>query len=122
MGFDHVALVPFCYTFIVLFSIIGFIVTERFQLFAWTQLGLLLLLPFVFLGVRKGWAWFGAYLALVLGSLVYDLLLRAPELPAGVAVASGRLASSVSCATSFPIPSPSACAPARPRSPTASRR
>jgi hypothetical protein len=119
MGFHDVALVPFAYTFIVLFSIIGFVVTERFGLFAWMQLGLLLLLPFVvqwqlggfvpaggvmlwsllaaigtfvFLGVRKGWAWFGAYLALVLGSLAYDLLFRTPVLPAGVAVPSGRLA------------------------------
>jgi hypothetical protein len=47
MGFHDVALVPFAYTFIVLFGIIGFVVTERFGLFAWMQLGLLLLLPLV---------------------------------------------------------------------------
>ncbi len=47
IGLPHVALVPFAYTFIVLFSIIGFIVSERFDLFARTQLSLLLLLPFV---------------------------------------------------------------------------
>ncbi|HET6522101.1 MAG TPA: adenylate/guanylate cyclase domain-containing protein [Geminicoccaceae bacterium] len=119
LGLHQVALVPFAYTFIVLFSIIGFIVSERFDLFAWTQLSLLLLLPyvcqwmiggfvpaggvmlwsllapigaFVFLGAAKGWAWFGVHALLATGSLVYDLLFRPPGLPAASVVGSGGVA------------------------------
>ena len=47
LGFHDVAIVPFAYAFIVLFSIAACVVAERFHLLAWIQLSLLLLLPFV---------------------------------------------------------------------------
>jgi class 3 adenylate cyclase len=47
---------------------------------------------FVFLGARKGWAWFAVYVALVAGSLSFDLVRRPPVLPPGVEVASGTMA------------------------------
>lgn len=119
LGFHQVALVPFAYAFAVLFSLVGFVVVGRFHLLARTQLGLLLLLPFVvqwrlggfvpaggvmlwsilapigafvFLGPRRGVAWFGAYLLLAVGSLAFDASRRPPQPPPGVLVASGRTA------------------------------
>jgi guanylate cyclase len=119
VGLYDVAIVPFAYVFVVFFSILGFIVSERFDFFAWTPLSLLLLLPFVvqwqlggfvpaggvmqwsllaaigafvFLGATMGWLWFGAYVLLAVGSLLYDHLWRPAALPEGVAVTSGGLA------------------------------
>jgi hypothetical protein len=47
LGLYHVAAVPFAYALIVLASIVAFVLVERFNLLAYTQLSLLLLLPFV---------------------------------------------------------------------------
>ena len=44
LGLAHVGLVPLAYALIVMFSILAFIATERFEPFAWTQLFLLLVL------------------------------------------------------------------------------
>lgn len=119
LGFHDIAIVPFAYAFIVLFSIAACVVAERFHLLAWIQLSLLLLLPFVvqwqlggfvpaggvmlwsilaaigayvFLGSGPGIAWFGAYLALIVGSLAFDAVFRPPQPPDGAAVTSGGLA------------------------------
>jgi adenylate cyclase len=113
LGLYSVAMIPFAYTFIVLFSIIGFIISERFDLFAWTQLSLLMISPFLvqwqlggfvpaggvmlwsilaaigaaaFLGNRRGWAFFGAFLALAVGSLLFDHFRRPATLPPEVLV------------------------------------
>jgi class 3 adenylate cyclase len=119
LGLGHAAIVALIYPFIVLFSIIGFIVSERFEAFANVQLSLLLLLPFVvqwqlggfvpsggvmlwslltpigafvFLGRRRGWLWFGAYALLAIGSIGDDIVRRPPSMPEGAAVGSGQLA------------------------------
>ena len=47
---------------------------------------------YVFLGSGPGIAWFGAYLALIVGSLAFDAVFRPPEPPDGAALTSGGLA------------------------------
>ena len=122
LGLYQVAVVPFAYALIVLASIVLFIILERFGVLAYTQLSLLLLLPFVVqwqiggfvpaggvmlwailspigaLFLFGGWhalVWFSAYLALALGSLAYDAFVRPPTLPSASLIASGGLALSL---------------------------
>jgi adenylate cyclase len=119
LGLYQVAAVPIAYAVIVLASIVLFILVERFGLLAYTQLSLLLLLPFVVQWLIGGflpaggvmlWAilspigalflfggWravlcFGAYLLLALGSLAYDAYFHPPALPANALIGSGGLA------------------------------
>jgi len=119
LNLPQVALAPFGYVLFVVASIVAFVASGHFVLFARIQLGLLLLLPFVvqwqlggfvpagavmlwsilapigafiFLGAGQGWVWFGAYLTMAAASLAFDLLRRPPTLPVGSPVASGTLA------------------------------
>ena len=114
-GLPHVAIVPFAYALIVLASIIAFLLTGRFALFAWVQLNLLFYLPFVcqwllggfvpgggvmlwsilavvgaffFLGARAGAGAFALFVVFTVGSIVYDYWFRPAVLPVGVAVQS----------------------------------
>ena len=100
LGLYRVAAVPFAYALVVLGCIVLSLLVERFNLLAYTQLSLLLLLPFVvqwqiggfvpaggvmlwsilspigalfLFGGRTALWWFAAYIALTLGSLAYAL-------------------------------------------------
>jgi adenylate cyclase len=119
IGLHHVALIPFGYALIVLACIILFIILQRSNLLAYTQLSLLLILPFIvqwqiggfmsagavmlwsilspigalfLFGGRPAILWFGAYLALALASLAYEALFHPPTLPSGSLIDSGGLA------------------------------
>jgi adenylate cyclase len=119
LGLYQVAAVPIAYAVIVLASIVLFILVERFGLLAYTQLSLLLLLPFVvqwqiggfvpaggvmlwailspigalfLFGGRRAVLWFGAYLVLALGSLADDAYFQPPALPATALIGNGGLA------------------------------
>jgi class 3 adenylate cyclase len=108
------AAIPFAYQIFAVASLIHFLITKRYRFFRFTQLLLMLLLPFflqwslggfvassavmlwalispfgalMFVGTRQAIPWFIAYIALTVLSVWIDPLLHGDRIPAGLALA-----------------------------------